>query len=72
MLSESIKTHNSWKDCKFRPNNNPWVTKSVKTVLIKGTLLHSGTLLAKELKLAKYSYNDKFESMLRASSSRPA
>lgn len=64
------------------PNNKLWVTKSVKTVInqrnicfTKGDTARYGKLQKqrkKELKLAKCSYKDKVESMLRAGSSPPA
>ncbi len=71
-----------WKEIFFYPNNKPWVTKSVKTVINQRNICFTQgdtaryrelqKQLKKELKLAKCRYKDKVESMLRAGSSRPA
>ena len=70
------------KEIFFYPNNKPWVTKSVKTIINQKNICFTQgdtaryrelqKQLKKELKLAKCRYKDKVESMLRAGSSRPA
>lgn len=69
------------KEIFIYPNNKPWVSKSVKTVIDQKNICFSqgDTVqfkelqkhLQKEIKLAKCRYKDKIESMLKEGSSRP-
>ncbi|XDV19566.1 hypothetical protein PO909_025015 [Leuciscus waleckii] len=64
------------------PNNKPWVSKSVKSIINQrnisfnqGDMIQHRVLskqLKRELKLAKRVYKDKVENLLRTGNSRPA